>query len=406
MGARAVTTTRSVISEVFRDEAGRVVAALVRRFGDFDLAEEATQEAILKALETWPRQGLPVRPGAWLTRVAMRQALNRVDRGRRLEAKLALVAADLQSPSTDDRLQLMLTCCHPALSRDAQVALTLRAVGGFTTAEIARALVLPEATVAQRLVRAKKKIMAAGIPFRIPSADEIGDRIQHVLSVLYLLFNEGQLSTRGNSPQQRDLAEDALWLTEMVCRLLPREPEPVGLLALMKLHLARSDSRFTESGDLILLSEQDRRRWDRRLIREGITLVETAAAMRRPGRYQLEAAIAACHAEAPSFDETDWPQIVALYDMLLVISPSPVIRLNRAVATWRLAGPRAALGELDQLVESLDGYYLFHAVRGHILTELGEQELATGEHLRALEMTSNSAERALLSERLLDAEVL
>lgn len=377
-----------------------MVAALVRRFGDFDVAEEAVQEAILKALETWPRGGIPNRPGAWLMTVATRQGLNRLERQRRYEAKLALTASEPAAEGADDRLRLILTCCHPALSREAQVYPTLRAVGGFTNTEIARAFLLSESTVAQRLVRAKRKIAAAGIPFRIPDEEELGERTAHVLNVLYLIFNEGQLSTRGAVASQRDVAEDAAWLTELLCRLLPGDPEPLGLLALMKLHLARGPARFTEGGRLVLLRNQDRSLWDKGLIAEGVRLIERAAGGGRPGRYQLEAAIAACHAESPTFDETDWAQILVLYDMLLTLAPSPVIRLNRAIALRQVEGPQLALREVESLAGDLDGYHLFHATRGELLSELGREELARAAQVRALELTSNVAERALLQARI------
>jgi RNA polymerase sigma-70 factor (ECF subfamily) len=397
-GAAAQAT--AAVTDVFREEAGRVTAALVRRFGDFDLAEDCVQDALVAALETWPRDGVPERPTAWLTTVASRRALNRLERDRRYREKLAEVAVAPPDDQKDDRLRLVLTCCHPALSREAQVGLTLRAVAGFTTAEIARAFVAPEATIAQRLVRAKRKIAAAGIPYRIPSEAELGDRLSEVLDVLYLLFNEGHLATRAGAPFHRDLAEEAAWLAALVCRLLPNEPEPMGLLALMKLHLARGQSRFDAAGQMVLLADQDRARWDRSLIGDAIGLIERAAGRARPGPYQLEAAIAACHAEAPSIDRTDWRQIVVLYDMLLTLAPSPVVRLNRAIAMWRLDGPEVALRDLDALTAELDGYHLLHAARGEMLHELGRREQARAAQLRALHLTKNTAERALLERRL------
>jgi len=395
----------AAVIDVFREEAARVTAALIRRFGDFDLAEDCVQDALVAAVETWPRDGVPERPAAWLTTVATRRALNRLDRDRRYREKLADVAVEQQDGrEQDDRLRLILACCHPALSREAQVALTLRAVAGFTTAEIGRAFVAPEATIAQRLVRAKRKVAAAGIPYRIPSEEELGDRLAVVLDVLYLVFNEGFLATRAGVPSHRNLAEEAAWLAALVCRLLPNEPEPMGLLALMKLHLARGQSRFDSAGQMVLLAEQDRARWDRSLIDEAIGLIERAARQARPGPYQLEAAIAACHAEAPTIDGTDWAQIVVLYDMLLTLAPSPIVGLNRAIAMWQVDGAETALRDLDALAADLDGYHLFHAARAEILSALGRREQAHAAQLRALALTDNTAERALLERRLYSHE--
>jgi RNA polymerase sigma factor (sigma-70 family) len=403
----AGTAAQAASADVFREEAARVTAALIRRFGAFDLAEDCVQDAMVAALETWPRDGVPARPAAWLTTVATRRALNRFDRDQRYREKLAHLAnGPGDDRGGDDRLRLILACCHPALSREAQVALTLRAVAGFTIAEIARAFVAPDATIAQRLVRAKRKIAAAGIPFRIPSEVELGDRLTEVLDVLYLIFNEGHLATRAGAPSNRDLAEEVAWLARLVCRLLPNEPEPMGLLALMKLHLARGRSRFDLTGQLVLLADQDRKRWDRSQIDNAIDLIERAAGRARPGRYQLEAAIAACHAEAPSIHQTDWVQIIVLYDMLLTLAPTPVVQLNRAIAVWRLDGPYSALRNLDALAVDLDGYHLFHAARGEMLYELGRSEQAHAAQRRALELTENTAERALLERRLFNRSSL
>jgi RNA polymerase sigma-70 factor (ECF subfamily) len=400
MTGEARGAVRSALTDVFREEAGRVTAALMRRFSDFDLAEECTQEALLTALERWPADGIPERPGAWLVTVASRLALNRIARDERYRQKLAIVAAERAPEAGDDRLRLILTCCHPALSREAQVALTLRAVCGFTTSEIARAFLVSESTVAQRLVRAKAKIKAAGIPYRVPSEDELPARLGEVQAVLYLMFNEGHLSSSDASPEQRDLAEDAAWLAALLCRLLPAEPEALGLLALMKLHLARGAARFATDGSMVLLQDQDRSLWNQGLIAEAIALIERAALLGRPGPYQIEAAIAACHAEASTFQSTDWPQILALYDLLLELAPSPVVRLNRAIALWKVAGPGPALAELDSLAPELDGYHIFHAARGELLTEIGRREQARGAQLRALNLTRNRAERTLLERRL------
>ncbi len=297
----------------------------------------------------------------------------------------------------------MFTCCHPALSRESQVALTLRAVCGFTTAEIARAFLASEEAVKRRIVRARQKIVQAGIPYRVPRDEELDERLGEVLAVLYLMFNEGYLTSGGSAPARRDLAEDSAWLTAFMTRLYPREPEPLGLLVLMRLHLARAAARFDQAGEMILLRDQDRSRWDRQMIAEAIAVLEQAAALKRPGPYQLQAAIVACHAEAESWEATDWQQILILYDLLLQINPSPVVRLNRAVALRQVAGPEAALAEVEPLARDLDGYHLFHAVRGELLLDLGHREQARAAELRALDLTGNQAERSLLQRKLREA---
>jgi predicted RNA polymerase sigma factor len=412
--ARAMASAaqaHAAVAAAFREEAGHLTASLVRSLGDFDLAEESLQEAVVQALEHWPREGIPRRPGAWLLTVARRRALNRLSRDARYAAKLAELArepvpelasgpAPELASEPDNRLQLVFTCCHPALRREWQVALTLRAVFGFTTGEIARAFVASEDAVAQRVVRAKRKIASAGIPYRMPGAEELPGRLLEVPAVLYLVFNEGHLATSG-SGWRRDLSQDALWLTGLLCRLLPGEPEALGLAALMRLHLARASARFTETGVLVRLADQDRSLWDHDAIAEAATLIERAAAMHRPGPYQVEAAIAACHAEAPSFESTDWMQVVALYDLLLQMEPSPVIRLNRALAIWRVAGAQAALRELDRLAAELDGYHIYHAARGELLSQMGRNEQARAARLQAHDLTHNQAERALLRQQLL-----
>ncbi|HYW27496.1 MAG TPA: sigma-70 family RNA polymerase sigma factor, partial [Terriglobales bacterium] len=363
------------MAAVFRDEAGRLTAGLVRLLGDFDVAEEIVQDTLLLALERWRRDGIPDRPGAWLTTAARRRAIDRLRRDARFRQKLALLEAEpANDDEPDDRLRLIFTCCHPALSPRARVVLTLRAVCGFTTAEIAGAFLLSEAAVSQQIHRARRKIVQAGIPYRVPGPGELADRLDAVLAVLYLMFNEGYLSRGGGDPARRDLAEDAAWLATLLTRLLPAEPEPLGLLALMRLHLARAATRFDAAGDLVLIADQDRSGWDHEGIAAAIRLVERAGAMRRPGPYQLQAAIAACHAEAPSWAATDWRQIVVLYDLLLRLTPSPVVRLNRAVALRWVAGSRAALAEVDALAGALDGYHLFHAARAELLQELGRGE--------------------------------
>jgi RNA polymerase sigma-70 factor (ECF subfamily) len=380
-----------------------LTAALVRTLGDFDLAEELVQEALLEAIEHWPREGIPEKPGAWLLTTARRKAVDQLRRQARFRDKLAELQGALMRDDTaegDDRLRLIFTCCHPALSREAQVALTLRAVAGLTTAEIARAFITSEATIAQRIVRAKRKIVDANIPYRVPSEADIGERLEEVLAVLYLMFNEGYLATAGERGSRRDLAEDAAWLAGLMVRLMPEEPEALGLLALMRLHLARADSRFDEHGDLVLLEDQDRSRWDQQRIASAMVVLSRAAALPRSGPYQLQAAIAACHAEARSWAETDWRQIVALYDVLLELMPSPVVRLNRAIARRYLDGAAAALPEVDALGEALDDYYLFHATRAELLRDLGRETEARAALTRALDLTTNPAERALLRKRL------
>jgi RNA polymerase sigma-70 factor (ECF subfamily) len=371
--------------------------------GDFDLAEEVVQDSLVAALEKWPEQGIPDKPGAWLMITARRRAIDILRRDKRYREKLVLLERSLLAPEpseADDRLRLIFTCCHPALSQEAQVALTLRAVVGFTTTEIASAFLLTEATVAQRIVRAKRKIVDAHIPYRMPEESELGGRLDGVLSVLYLMFNEGYLSRGTQVGMRRDLADDALWLTRLVATLMPDQPEVIGLLALMTLSLARSRARFDDSGEMVLLPDQDRRLWDGIAIAEGIQLLERAGAMRATGPYQIQGAIAALHSEARSWEETDWHQIVVLYDSLVRMADSPVVRLNRAVALSHFAGPEMALGEINDLALSLDGYHLFHAARADLLDRVGEPALAREARLRALDLCQNPAERSLLERKL------
>jgi RNA polymerase sigma-70 factor (ECF subfamily) len=304
----------------------------------------------------------------------------------------------------DDRLRLIFTCCHPALSREAQVALTLRAVAGLTTIEIARAFITSEATIAQRIVRAKRKIVDANIPYRVPAERDMAERLEEVLAVLYLMFNEGYLATAGEQATRRDLAEDAAWLAGLMVRLMPDEPEALGLLALMRLHLARARARFDDAGNLVLLQDQDRGRWDQERIGSAMVLLQRAATLHRSGPYQLQAAIAACHAEAGTWRETDWRQIVALYDALLELMPSPVVELNRAIARRHGDGAHAALDDVDRLAGALDGYYLFHATRAELLRDLDREPEARAALRRALELTANPAERALLQRRMDDLD--
>jgi RNA polymerase sigma-70 factor (ECF subfamily) len=371
--------------------------------GDFDLAEELVQEALLEAIEHWPKEGIPEKPGAWLLTTARRKAVDQMRRQARFRDKLAQLEGAVMRDDTaegDDRLRLIFTCCHPALSREAQVALTLRAVAGLTTIEIARAFITSEATIAQRIVRAKRKIVDANIPYRVPAERDMADRLDEVLAVLYLMFNEGYLATAGEQATRRDLAEDAAWLAGLMVRLMPDEPEALGLLALMRLHLARARARFDDAGNLVLLQDQDRGRWDQERIGSAMLLLQRAASLHRSGPYQLQAAIAACHAEARTWPETDWRQIVALYDALLELMPSPVVELNRAIARRHRDGAQAALADVERLADALDSYYLFHATRAELLRDLGREGDARVALERALELTANPAERALLQRRL------
>ncbi len=400
-------TARSAIERVFREEAGRLTASLVRLLGDFDLAEEMVADAVVEALARWPSAGVPDRPGAWLLTTARHKALDRLRRDARYRDKLALIAALPQSVERepDERLGLIFTCCHPALHPDAQVALTLRAVGGLSAAEIARAFLVPSSTIEKRLWRAKQKIVAAGIPFSAPDPDGLaqGDgagRLIQVLRVIYLVFNEGYLCTAGDVPARRELAVDAEWLAGLLVGWLPSEPEPLGLLSLIQLHLSRWPARFDTAGRLVLLSEQDRGRWDRRRIASAVALIERAATLHRLGPYQLEAAIAAVHAEAPSWQDTDFRQLLALYDLLAALDRSPVVLLNRAVVLAELAGPAAALAEVDSLSAALGGYHLFYATRAALLRRLGRAAEAAAADREALRRTANAAEAALLTERL------
>ncbi|WNM36605.1 sigma-70 family RNA polymerase sigma factor [Streptomyces sp. Li-HN-5-11] len=391
-----------MLERVFREEAGRLTASLVRLLGDFDLAEEMVGEAVVEALRRWPSTGPPQRPGAWLLTCARHKAIDRIRREGRFQDKLAQIAALPASAERepDDRLRLIFTCCHPALDPDAQVALTLRAVAGLTTAEIARAFLVPEATLAKRVTRAKQKIAAAQIPYRAPEADERTERLPQVMRVVYLVFNEGCFTTAGDLGVRRELVDDAEWLAALLAGALPQEPEPLGLLALIRLHTARWSARLDEGGRLVPLADQDRTRWDARRIRSATALIERAAAMGRPGPYQIEAAIAAVHCEAPSWRATDWPQLHQLYDMLLSVDPSPVVRLNRAVVVSHTDGPAAALAQVEALADRLGRYHLFHATRAALLRDLGRTEEAARADEQALRLTANPAERSLLTARL------
>jgi RNA polymerase sigma factor (sigma-70 family) len=391
-------TSHAELASVVREHAGRLAVALMAVTGDFATAEDLVQDAVVTALRRWPTEGIPDRPDAWLFTVARNRGLDVLRREANYRAKLAQLQWPVQ-PEPDERLRLIFTCCHPALSRPAQIALTLRIVCGLTTAQIARAFVIPETTVAQRITRAKRKIADAGIPYRIPDPDELNSRLGEVLAVIYLLLNEGYLSTAERA-QSRDLVDDAHWLAALLHQLMPTEPEVTGLLALIELHRARADARFDEAGELVLLQEQDRSRWDHDAIAEATQLLTQAARQRRPGSYQLQAAIVACHAEAEDWAATDWEQIVVLYNMLLHLAPSPITRLHRAIALRYTAGPQAALDELDTLGDALDGYHLFHATRAELLRAVGHPNQARGADERALELTANPAEQALLQQRI------
>ena len=391
----------AVLANAVRDEVATVVAALHRLVGDFDVAEEAVQDAVVEALAAWRRAGVPARPGAWLHTAARRNAMDRLRRQARYRDKLAALE-HAPVPGTapavpDERLGLLFACCHPALAVPARVCLTLRAVVGLTTAEIARAVLASEPTVAQRISRAKQKIVTAGIPLRVPEPDELADRLDSVLTVLYLTFNEGYLSTRGTA--RRDVAADAVWLATLVATALPDQPEALGLLALLLLQHAREPARLRD-GALVLLPDQDRSRWDRAAIAEAGGLLQRAATHRRPGRFQLQAAIAAVHSEAATWADTDWAQLLVLYDVLAGLDPSPVIRLNRAVVLAQLAGPAAALAEVEALRGGLESYHLLHATRAELLRRLGRHDDARAADRRALELTGNDAERSLLRHRL------
>jgi RNA polymerase sigma factor (sigma-70 family) len=391
--------TYAELARVVRDHAGRLAASLVPLVGDFTAAEDLVQDAVEAALTHWPLDGIPDRPDAWLYTVARRRGLDALRRENRHRDKLALVPWPVE-PQPDDRLRLIFTCCHPALPRAAQVALTLRVVCGLTTAQIAKAFLIPESTVGQRITRAKRKISDAGIPYRIPSPDELAARLAEVLAVIYLLFNEGYLSSSGPQTRSRDLTDDAEFLAALLHNLMPTEPEVAGLLALIRLHRARAAARFDDNDEIVQLQRQDRSRWDHQAIVDAGRLIGRAAALRRPGPYQLQAAIVACHAEAARWEDTDWTQIAVLYDILLHLAPSPVTRLQRAIALRYVTGPAAALSEVDKLAADLTDYHLFHATRAELLRDLGRAAEARGADERALELTANPAEKSLLRQRL------
>jgi RNA polymerase sigma-70 factor (ECF subfamily) len=401
---------RGVADRLFRSEQGRAVATLIRVIGDFDLAEDAVQEAFAEALRTWPDRGVPDNPAAWITTTARNRAIDRLRRERTLREKTETLTrlAELEalggdeidmSGIPDDRLRLIFTCCHPALSMEARVALTLKTLGGLTTGEIARAFLVGEPTMAQRIVRAKRKITAAGIPYRVPPPELLPERLPGILAVLYLVFNEGYSSSTGSLVRVA-LCDEAIRLSRVLHALMPTEPEAAGLLALMLLQHSRRDARTDEAGDLVLLEQQDRSRWDQPMIDEGLALLDGAMVLRRPGPYQLQAAIAALHARAPRPEDTDWPQIAALYGRLAELSPSPVVQLNRAVAVAMADGPARGLQLVDGLAGALDGYHLFHSARADLLRRLDRRDEAAVSYRRAAELSTNPSETAYLERRL------
>jgi len=399
-GDAAARLDQAEVARIFREESGRSVAALIRVFGDIDLAEDAVQEAFAVALRKWPAQGLPPNPGGWITTTARNRAidhLRRQSRGRELLSEVAVLESGHDDPGMpeevgpvqDDRLRLIFTCCHPALSTQAQVALTLRLLGGLSTNEVARSFLVAEPTMARRLVRAKRKIKAARIPYRVPEAHQLPDRLRPVLAVVYLIYNAGL-----SGPVEPGLCSEAIRLARILVTLMPDEPEVAGLLALLLLVESRRASRVRPDGSLVLLGEQDRTRWERALIEEGQAIVRRCLRRNQPGAYQLQAAINAVHADAATVEQTDWSQIVALYDQLLAVAPTPVVALNRAIAIGEVRGAAAALALVDEL--DLDSYHPFHAARADLLRRLGRRSEAAAAYQRAATMAPTDAERDFL----------
>jgi RNA polymerase sigma-70 factor (ECF subfamily) len=399
-------TAAAQIEAALRQEHGRILAALISRLGDFDLAEDALQDALVNALERWERDGIPRNPGAWLLTVARRRAIDRLRRGATHEnnsAALETLATedpvDMDDAIPDDRLKLMFICCHPALSLEAQVALTLHTLGGLSTPEVARAFLVPAPTMAQRLARARSKIRGAGIPYRVPPADLLPERLDALLAVIYLIFNEGYVASTGDSLTRQELCAEAIRLGRVLVTLLPQSAEAHGLLALMLLHDSRRGARLNAAGELVLLDEQDRARWDGAEIQEGVRVLDEALALNDPGPYQVQAAISALHAQAPTAEATDWRQIAALYDSLARMTPSMVVEVNRAVAAAMTLGARAGLERLLRLGAEADKFYPYHAARADLLRRTGQREAAAEAYERALGLCGNATERAYLQRR-------
>jgi RNA polymerase sigma-70 factor (ECF subfamily) len=413
------TVTPEVVDRLFRAESGRAVATLIRQTGDFDIAEEAVQDAFVTAIEKWPSEGLPDNPGAWITTTARHRAIDRLRHDKRLSEKAERLGRDAaiesegspdveaivvereetSHPIVDDRLRLIFTCCHPALAMNARVALTLRTLGGLQTPEIARAFLVPEPTLAQRLVRAKRKIRDAGIPYRVPPDHLLPERLGGVLRVVYLVFNEGYDASSGDDLTRTDLSAEAIRLGRVLASLMPDEPEVLGLLALMLLHDARRPARAID-GEVVLLEQQDRSLWDQQLIAEGQATFQKAWRMGLPGPYLFQAGIASAHDTAPSYEDTDWHRIVTLYGALAGVEPSPVVELNRAAAEAVVYGPVRALARMDRLQEPLAEYSYLHTARADLLRRLGRKEEAIGAYRRAIELTGNASERRYLQRRL------
>ncbi len=415
-------TIQQIVSETYSREGDRILAAVISSVRDFELAEDALQDALLVALERWSVDGIPHNPGAWITTTARHKAIDRLRRENTFDRKQVVLQALLEheeqrgeeemeeTSSPDERLKLMFTCCHPALALEAQVALTLHTLGGLSTAEIANAFLVPLPTMAQRLVRAKRKIRDAGIPYRVPEAHVLGERVDAVLCVLYLIFNEGYMAMSGNELIRRELCDESIRLARLLAALLNQEslyqhvPETLGLLALVLVHDSRREARVGPDGELVLLEDQDRSHWDKSKIDEGLSILDRALQMRQPGPYQVQAAISALHAQAKHPEDTDWPQIAALYDALMRMTPSPIIELNRAVAIAMADGPLKGLSLLDQasLREELSDYYLYHAARADLLRRAGHMGNARDAYTHALKLCQNEKERAFLNRRLVE----